>query len=551
LLLCACAAAPRAAADTSGGVWVRPVDGAVARPFAAPLTSYGAGHRGVDLVAAPGTPVRAASDGVVVFAGSVAGSLHVVIRHSTDVRTGYSFLRSIAVRTGEGVRRGAVVGAAGGSGPDHEPGVLHFGLRIKGRYVDPMVLFAPVDLSAAIHLTTVEQPRQVGFDTPALESRSLADALHLGSRDASFAEEPDHGNAIVSSIAGAVDGALGVAGSLLEPVGGFERTIYERTPLAAELHDLHLAGSRLLAWASSRLDCTSDTSAPASGGGSGHLLMAVGGIDSATTADGSSFALDTSALGYRTGEVRYFSYAAGAGPYGAPDTWQDLVLDAMSLRDQLRAMQRASPGREVDLIAHSQGGVVVDVFLQILYDPSDPTLPPLGTVVTLSSPHLGAPLATVASWLRGTRSGRAALDALDAVSSGRLPPSAARATSQLAESSDLVDRIWSHPIADQIDVTSVSSDDDVVVPADRTTAPGSHDITVDPAGVTDHSSIVDDPKAMAAARLALEQRALPCTSWRDGVRGAIEPVMISRAEHTLGAVGKRAAQIVDALPFVP
>jgi hypothetical protein len=550
LLLCACAAAPRAAADTSAGVWVRPVLGAVARRFAAPLTSYGAGHRGVDLVAAPGTPVRAANDGVVVFAGSVAGSLHVVIRHSADVRTSYSFLRSIAVRAGERVRSGAVVGAAGGSGPDHEPGVLHFGLRIKQRYVDPMVLFAPIDLSAAIHLTTVEQPRQVGFDTPVLERRSLADALHLIGHDASFAQEPSSGSGIAGAIAGAAGDALDVAGSLLEPLGAFERTVYEHTPLAAELHDLHLAGSRLVAWATSRLDCTSDTSVPASGGGSGHLLMAVGGIDSATTPDGSSFALDTSALGYRAGEVRYFSYAGG-GPYRAPDTWQDLVLDALSLRDQLRAMQRASPGREVDLIAHSQGGVVVDVFLQILYDPGDPTLPPLGTVVTLSSPHVGAPLATVASWLRSTRSGRSALDALDAVDGGRLPRSSARATAELAESSDLVDRIWSHPIADQIDLTSVSGDDDVVVPADRTAAPGSRDITIDPAGLTDHGSIVHDPKAMAAARLALEQRALPCTSWRDGVRGAVEPVLISRAEHTLGGVVKRAAEIVDAVPSFP
>ena len=38
---------------------------------------YAAGHRGVDLAAAPGTPVRAANDGVVSFAGTVAGTLHV------------------------------------------------------------------------------------------------------------------------------------------------------------------------------------------------------------------------------------------------------------------------------------------------------------------------------------------------------------------------------------------------------------------------------------------------------------------------------------------
>jgi hypothetical protein len=543
--LCVSLTAQPASADTPAGTWVRPVDGPIARPFAAPVSSYGPGHRGVDLVAPPGTPVRAANDGVVAFAGLVAGSLHVVIRHSHDVRTSYSFLRSIAVDTGEQVRRGSVVGTAGGSGSDHAPGVLHFGLRIGARYVDPMVLFAAVDLAEMVHLTTVEQPQQEGYDTPALERRSLAAALRLERGSSAFAAEPDHDGGVLATVAGAAGSALGVVGSVLEPVGALARSVYEHTPLAAELHDLQLAGTRLLAWATSRLDCTSDTSAPASGGGSGHLLMAVGGINSATAPDGSSFALDTGALGYRAGEVRYFSYAAGGGSYRPPDTWQDLVLEALSLRDQLRAMQRASPGREVDLIAHSQGGVVVDAFLQIMYDPSDPTLPPLGTAVTLSSPHLGAPLATIAAWLRGTRSGRAALGALDAVDGGRVPPSDARAAEQLAESSTLVDRLWSHPLADEVDLTSVSGDDDVVVPADRTVAPGSHDITVDPAGSDDHSSIIRDPKAMAAVRLALEQRALPCTSWRDGVRGAIEPVLISRAEHTLGAVAKRAAQLVD------
>src|SRR6476620_4179993 len=62
--------------------WVRPVDGPLARGFVAPVSRYGAGHRGADLVAPAGTPVRAANAGVVSFAGSVAGSLHVVVAHA-------------------------------------------------------------------------------------------------------------------------------------------------------------------------------------------------------------------------------------------------------------------------------------------------------------------------------------------------------------------------------------------------------------------------------------------------------------------------------------
>ena len=124
----------------AAGAWLRPVSGAVARPFVEPRSRYGAGHRGADFVAPPGTPVRAANAGEVSFAGSVAGSLHVVVAHPGGLRTSSSFLATVAVRRGQRVARGDVVGTAGGGTGDHA-GVLHFGLRVGDRYVDPM---APV-----------------------------------------------------------------------------------------------------------------------------------------------------------------------------------------------------------------------------------------------------------------------------------------------------------------------------------------------------------------------------------------------------------------------
>ena len=45
----------------------------VVRPFRAPLSTYGAGHRGLDLGVADGTPVLAVEDGVVTHAGLVPG----------------------------------------------------------------------------------------------------------------------------------------------------------------------------------------------------------------------------------------------------------------------------------------------------------------------------------------------------------------------------------------------------------------------------------------------------------------------------------------------
>jgi murein DD-endopeptidase MepM/ murein hydrolase activator NlpD len=127
----------------------------VVRPFSPPRTRYGAGHLGADLAAPPGTPVRAAGDGTVEFAGAVAGTRHVVVRHLGGLRTSYSFLRAIGVRRGQRVAGGEVVGVTGGTGRNHDGQVLHLGLRAGDRFVDPMQLFAVVDLSERVRLAPV------------------------------------------------------------------------------------------------------------------------------------------------------------------------------------------------------------------------------------------------------------------------------------------------------------------------------------------------------------------------------------------------------------
>jgi murein DD-endopeptidase MepM/ murein hydrolase activator NlpD len=153
LLVAAVIVVPTASA--AGDAWTRPVPGPVVRAFAPPRTRYGAGHLGADLEAVPGTPVRAAGNGTVEFAGVVANTRHVVVRHAGGLRTSYGFLRSIAVRPGERVARGAVVGLTGGIGENHDGQVLHLGLRDGEVFVDPMQLFGPPDLSALVRLAPV------------------------------------------------------------------------------------------------------------------------------------------------------------------------------------------------------------------------------------------------------------------------------------------------------------------------------------------------------------------------------------------------------------
>jgi Peptidase family M23 len=512
LVLSASAAIAGAAAIAGPGTWIHPVPGSVARPFVAPKSRYGAGHRGVDFAAAPGTAVHAANRGTVTFAGNVAGSLHVVVAHSGGLRTSYSFLAGITVRRGQAVARGDVVGTAGGADADHV-GVVHFGLRVGERYVDPMALFAPADLTKLIRLVPVDVPDQSGFDPPALESRSLAASLRLTQ----------------SGRSSWYDGFRDTFGDALDALGG----IAGKVPLLA---DVGAMGTRLLAWARSRETCTKDTRQPVSGGGSGHHALTVAGINSSTGKDGVALDIDASRLGYRAGDVRSFSYAPGGGPYKKEQTWGPLHAEAAALGDQLRAMQLEHPGREVDLIAHSQGGVVVTAFLKEIYVAGDPTLPPIGTVVTLSSPLQGAPAATAVARVRESHSGQAVLDGVDDLADGAIPPTGATSTRQLAENSRFMRRLRLDPLPPNINFTSISATDDFVVPADHTPIVGGEAITVNPPGPSDHGAIAHDPGASDAARLALEQRPLPCVGVVAGIRGAVEPVVISRTEQTAGDV---------------
>jgi murein DD-endopeptidase MepM/ murein hydrolase activator NlpD len=123
--------------------WVPPVEPQVTRPFEPLPHPYAAGHRGVDLRGSPGTPVRSAGDGVVVFAGMVAGRPVVSIDHANGLRTTYEPVDP-SVAAGQRVPRGAVVGNLR---PGHAgcpaAACLHWGLRRGESYLDPLNLLEP------------------------------------------------------------------------------------------------------------------------------------------------------------------------------------------------------------------------------------------------------------------------------------------------------------------------------------------------------------------------------------------------------------------------
>ena len=556
--------------------WRPPVVGPVTRGFDAGTSVYGAGHRGIDYAVPPGTEVRPAGPGVVVFAGEVAGATHVVVDHGAGVRTTVSFLASVTVRVGDRVGTGSVLGTSGGRDDDtgHGGGVVHLGVRVGDRYVDPVALFAGGDLADRVHLAPTDgagpdpgpwaSPGAVGSSDPAGPDDPCRVAVPLPGVGGLLGDVVSVACSVVVWSAretwAAVQVGLWVAAGwdvggravvrrftpvlrrLVRHVAALsaaQRAWFFTQPAGLLLRDLYAIGSRALA--ALRQECDDDPGPTARRDADPgdatvppepHRLMAVAGIDSRTGRDGHTFGLDLAAIGVRERDVTWYSYAPDGGAYTREATESDLRLAARRLAEQMRALFAADPDRPVDVVAHSQGGVVVDWFLTHQYDRHPERYPPLTTVVTLSSPHRGAPLASAVGALRAAPGTAAALRTVDRV--GVAPRSDSVAVRQLAEGSDFMRELWEHPLPSHLDFVSVGGTDDVVVPADRIHVDGATEIVVAVDGPLDHSAIVDDERAMDVVRRALSGRPLPCMTVEEQVRSATEPTVISGFEERVG-----------------
>ncbi len=119
-------------------IW--PVRGWVTSGFGArisPFTGQLAMHDGLDIGAAPNTPVQSPASGYVTSAGFDAKMGNVVlIDHGYGIQTEYGHLARILVRQGQKVKRGDVVALVGSTGHSTGPH-LHYMVKIKGQTVNP------------------------------------------------------------------------------------------------------------------------------------------------------------------------------------------------------------------------------------------------------------------------------------------------------------------------------------------------------------------------------------------------------------------------------
>jgi murein DD-endopeptidase MepM/ murein hydrolase activator NlpD len=124
----------------SRGMMSMPTHGRISSSFGMrrhPILGYTRMHKGMDIAVAYGSPVYAATDGVVQFAGRSSGYGNFVkLAHGGEIGTGYGHLSRIFVRPGQRVRKGQMIAASGNSGLSTGPH-LHYELYKHGVAVNP------------------------------------------------------------------------------------------------------------------------------------------------------------------------------------------------------------------------------------------------------------------------------------------------------------------------------------------------------------------------------------------------------------------------------
>jgi murein DD-endopeptidase MepM/ murein hydrolase activator NlpD len=140
--------------SVNGGV--APVPGAVVGAHFGEYGSWSRYHTGLDFRAGYGTPIRAVKAGTVLYAGNSgdwAGN-HVAIEHADGMTTMSSHMSSMAVRAGQTVHAGQVIGYVGQTGRAFGAH-LHFELYPAGvKYGDVYKAINPQSWLAANGVTT-------------------------------------------------------------------------------------------------------------------------------------------------------------------------------------------------------------------------------------------------------------------------------------------------------------------------------------------------------------------------------------------------------------
>jgi alpha-beta hydrolase superfamily lysophospholipase len=251
-----------------------------------------------------------------------------------------------------------------------------------------------------------------------------------------------------------------------------------------------------------------------------NIAIALPGISTETAGTGGTdeYRAWLDRLGYRGRDSYVFSYRGSDGPrlherYPRSATYGSLETAARRLRAMLARLAGARPGVDVDLIAHSQGGVVARAYLERMAASWDPRLPRVEHVVTLGAPFGGAPAAAIPEVAGGSLGGRIAVGALSWLAERGwlpLPGADAQALVDLTPRSKLLTALARQDVAYGTRVLSLVMPHDLLVPADRSQITAETFRVVAPRGLWGHGAILGSERARALAYDFLRDAPEPC-----------------------------------------
>jgi hypothetical protein len=188
----------------------------VVRGFELPAKPWLPGHRGIDLLGAPGQPVLAATSGTITYAGQLAGRGVVVVSNGAR-RTTYEPVVP-AVTVGTAIQPGTVIAHLSAAGSHCSPrACLHWGLLQGKQYLNPLTLVPdrPVRLLPLTAEPTSRNPFSAAAPSPQTDARAGSDPPQPEVRSELSGSAPSPRGERTAAAVVATAAALTIAGGLM------------------------------------------------------------------------------------------------------------------------------------------------------------------------------------------------------------------------------------------------------------------------------------------------------------------------------------------------
>lgn len=471
-----------------------PVNGKIVKSFSA-SSKYGKGIRSVK-IAVESSEVKAGVEGKVINIGKVNKNKYVTIL-SGNYKLSYSPLKEIFVKKGDQVNKNSLIGTV------DKTQLFSFSLRQK-------ILGEKALREKVLREKTLDENEVIGVDNEKEEPQKYS--WEYINPENFFANNESQ-NSLDSN---------NKSSSSYYYVGKIKRNFslnFFKKLLIWQIMKLKPDSFEVLFRLVAIYDNLSNCSTNVVNKTSKNILVLVSGINTFASNNHKPVEFDFKKLGYSKSDKYYFSYGKNAfnEEFKISDTYgstKDFAKNLFSQFNAIEKIQKLNNDVKIDIVAHSQGGVVVKEFLKNYYYGSS-LEGKIEHVVNFSSPQEGTPFASL-------RFKSSIKNVLDDVPVGFLDSEA------LSEMTEFNSYMSSQKMPSEIKYLSIGSNFDFIVPATNVSVDSdfSKEISVNSGILNAHSEIKNDKFALKSANAFLTDQKMPCLSAIDAGSSLIFPTII-------------------------